>query len=100
LSPPHDALNTHSVRRVREQGEEPIDCAARETLEECGYDAAGRLNEQDSFSVVHNSKLIKMYIVPDVPEDFHFEPQVRPLLCFQGPCVSPGGWAGLTCGVA
>jgi hypothetical protein len=42
------------------QGEAPIDCAARETYEECGYDVHGRLREEDSFSLVSNAKRIKM----------------------------------------
>lgn len=54
-----------------------MDCAVRETLEECGYDATGRLREEDSFTIVQNAKRITLYVVKDVPEDFPFQPRVR-----------------------
>lgn len=54
-----------------------MDCAVRETLEECGYDATGRLREKDSFTIVQNAKRITLYIVKNVPEDFEFKPRVR-----------------------
>jgi len=59
------------------QGETPIECAARETLEECGYDPSSKIREDDSFFVVQNSKHMKVYVVRGVPEDFPFRPQVR-----------------------
>ncbi len=59
-----------------------MDCAIRETLEECGFDATGRVREEDSFTIVQNAKKITLYVVKDVPEDFNFQPQVSlfPLL--------------------
>lgn len=59
------------------QGEQPIECAARETFEETGFDPVGRINEDASFFVVQNSKRMKVYVIRDVPEDFVFQPQVR-----------------------
>ncbi len=59
------------------EGETAADCAAREVLEETGYDVAGRLREEDAFTMVQNAKRIHMYIVRDVPEDFPFQAQVR-----------------------
>mmetsp|Transcript_24101 Transcript_24101/g.38966 ORF Transcript_24101/g.38966 Transcript_24101/m.38966 type:complete len:240 (-) Transcript_24101:104-823(-) len=60
------------------QAEDECVCAAREVYEEIGYDCAPLMNAKDYVKTVSKQgKMIKLFIVPGVPEDFHFEPQVR-----------------------
>lgn len=60
------------------QGEEPYECALRETLEETGYDATLRSNRNNFLVHVENeNKTVRMYIVLAVPEDFPFAPLTR-----------------------
>jgi len=59
------------------QDESHIDCAVRETYEETGFDASNHVRNGSEISIVDNSKLMKLFIATNVPEDTYFEPQCR-----------------------
>lgn len=59
------------------QDEEDVECAAREALEECGYDASAQINPEAYIEMYLDEQRARMYIISDVPEDFHFAPQTR-----------------------
>ncbi|KAG8957088.1 mRNA-decapping enzyme subunit 2 [Tulasnella sp. 419] len=58
---------------------EPLhECAAREVLEETGFDCKGRLLE-DQYITIHSkdSHTVTLFVVPNVPEDFAFNTRTR-----------------------
>lgn len=60
------------------QGEEPYECALRETQEETGFDATLLSNRNNFLMHVENDqKTVRMYIALGVPEDFPFAPTTR-----------------------
>lgn len=59
------------------ENEEPIDCAIRESFEECGYDAKNQCRKEDELVVMEESKAIKLFIATNVPESTVFIPQTR-----------------------
>jgi mRNA-decapping enzyme subunit 2 len=59
------------------ENEEPLDCAVREAMEECGYDASQQCREEDQLVVMEESKTIKLFIATNVPESTIFTPQTR-----------------------
>ncbi|CAH0478449.1 unnamed protein product [Peronospora belbahrii] len=59
------------------EGESDLDCARREVAEECGYDVGNHLEPKQHLEFVANDQRMRMYICPDVPEDYAFAPQTR-----------------------
>ncbi|CAG8615305.1 22403_t:CDS:2 [Cetraspora pellucida] len=52
-------------------------CAAREVLEETGYDISPLIREQDYIELTIREQRIRLYIVVGVPEDTEFCPKTR-----------------------
>ncbi|CAG8807232.1 9060_t:CDS:2, partial [Racocetra persica] len=52
-------------------------CAAREVLEETGYDITPLIREQDYVELTIREQRIRLYIVVGVPEDTEFCPKTR-----------------------
>ncbi|KAE9334429.1 hypothetical protein PF008_g13974 [Phytophthora fragariae] len=59
------------------EGESDMDCAQREVFEECGYDVGDNLAPKQYLEFVANDQRMRMYMCPDVPEDYAFAPQTR-----------------------
>mmetsp|Transcript_15235 Transcript_15235/g.25302 ORF Transcript_15235/g.25302 Transcript_15235/m.25302 type:complete len:263 (+) Transcript_15235:670-1458(+) len=59
------------------EGENPLDCGIRETLEETGYNAAALCSEDHFLEVHEDSKVTKLFIAIGVPNDTTFETQTR-----------------------
>ncbi|PCH33658.1 DCP2-domain-containing protein [Wolfiporia cocos MD-104 SS10] len=62
--------------KINEQEPRPR-CAAREVLEETGYDLEGQINPDDVIELSIKEQSISLYIVPGVPEDFPFKTRTR-----------------------
>ncbi|KAJ8608084.1 hypothetical protein CTAYLR_009617 [Chrysophaeum taylorii] len=58
------------------QSETKVSCAARECLEETGFDV-GELDEQQAIEIINNNQRATMYVVAGVPLDYPFSPRVR-----------------------
>ena len=54
-----------------------MDAAVREVYEETGFDSRGIIKEKWYLEAQVNGSEAKMYIIPGVPEDTHFEPKTR-----------------------
>ncbi|KIP11937.1 hypothetical protein PHLGIDRAFT_62774 [Phlebiopsis gigantea 11061_1 CR5-6] len=52
-------------------------CAAREVLEETGYDLSDQIKPDDVVELSIRDQSLSLYIVPNVPEDFQFETRTR-----------------------
>lgn len=63
-------------RGKRNEGEQAMECAIRETYEETGFDATG-LVRADSFLSHGADQKSRIYIAVGVPEDAAFSPQTR-----------------------
>ncbi|VDK63416.1 unnamed protein product, partial [Anisakis simplex] len=59
------------------ESEEPTDCAAREVLEEVGFDISEKIRDNRLIQKFINETLTRLYIVTDVPVDFQFAPKTR-----------------------
>ncbi|XP_054287061.1 m7GpppN-mRNA hydrolase-like isoform X1 [Macrosteles quadrilineatus] len=59
------------------QDEEPHKCAAREVLEETGFDISNLLNQNEYIEATIHEQLVRLYIIPGVPLDTKFEPKTR-----------------------
>ncbi|XP_075035847.1 m7GpppN-mRNA hydrolase isoform X2 [Mixophyes fleayi] len=57
--------------------EAPHDCAAREVLEETGFDIKDRMCNNDYIELKINDQLARLYIIPGVPKDTKFNPKTR-----------------------
>uniref|UniRef100_H2ZTC9 m7GpppN-mRNA hydrolase n=1 Tax=Latimeria chalumnae TaxID=7897 RepID=H2ZTC9_LATCH len=57
--------------------EAPHDCAAREVLEETGFDIKDRIYKDDYIELRINDQLARLYIIPGVPKDTKFNPKTR-----------------------
>ena len=60
-----------------EEGENDIDAAVREMFEETGYDSRGIICEDWFLEAQVNGSEAKMYVIPGVPDNTHFEPKTR-----------------------
>ncbi|XP_074649971.1 uncharacterized protein LOC141905107 isoform X2 [Tubulanus polymorphus] len=59
------------------EDEAEADCAVREVYEETGFSIRDLINEKDFIEHRMNEQLIRLYLVPGVPEDTKFEPRTR-----------------------
>ncbi|RLN44365.1 hypothetical protein BBJ28_00012631 [Nothophytophthora sp. Chile5] len=59
------------------EGETDMECARREIFEECGYDVGDALEPKQYLEFVQNEQRMRMYLCPNVPEDYAFAPQTR-----------------------
>lgn len=64
------------------QDEDDLDCAVREVNEETGFDAkvAGLIPKDrrlKSFEMTMKDQNVKLFVIPNVPMDFPFEPKTR-----------------------
>ncbi|XP_073480724.1 m7GpppN-mRNA hydrolase isoform X1 [Aquarana catesbeiana] len=57
--------------------EAPHDCAAREVLEETGFDIKDRMCNTDYIELKINDQLARLYIIPGVSKDTKFNPKTR-----------------------
>lgn len=57
--------------------EPPHECAAREVLEETGYNLAGKINLEHVIEMSIKEQLISLFIVPGIPDDFPFKTRTR-----------------------
>ncbi|XP_056393435.1 m7GpppN-mRNA hydrolase isoform X2 [Hyla sarda] len=57
--------------------EAPHDCAAREVLEETGFDIKDRMCNNDYIELRINDQLARLYIIPGVSKDTKFNPKTR-----------------------
>jgi hypothetical protein len=48
-----------------------------QVLEETGYNLAGQLNPAHVLKMTIREQSISLYIVPNVPEDYHFQTRTR-----------------------
>lgn len=59
------------------EGEEPTVCAAREVEEEVGYDISEKISEKLFIQKFVNETLVRLYLITDVPVDYHYAPKTR-----------------------
>ncbi|KAL7304317.1 hypothetical protein TKK_0003117 [Trichogramma kaykai] len=59
------------------EDETTSDCAAREVLEETGFDISPLLQKHVYIESIINEQVIRLYVIPGVPEDTKFEPRTR-----------------------
>ncbi|KIY72826.1 DCP2-domain-containing protein [Cylindrobasidium torrendii FP15055 ss-10] len=62
--------------KINEQ-EAPAACAAREVLEETGFNLNGRINPDHVIEMTIKEQRIFLYIVPNIPEDYQFKTKTR-----------------------
>jgi 8-oxo-dGTP pyrophosphatase MutT (NUDIX family) len=60
-----------------DQGEDLMDCATREVLEETGFDATGHIQPEDYIEHQVKGQTMRLYIARDVPADYMFETKTR-----------------------
>ncbi|XP_050664801.1 m7GpppN-mRNA hydrolase [Leptidea sinapis] len=59
------------------EDEEPWKCAAREVLEETGFDISSLINKHDYIEAVIHEQIVRLYIIGYVPRDTKFQPRTR-----------------------
>lgn len=59
------------------ENEENIDCAIREVYEETGFDISPYIDREELHMIESDDGNIKLFIVPNIPEDSHFEAKTR-----------------------
>lgn len=59
------------------EDEEPWKCAAREVLEETGFDITNLINKQEYIEVTIHDQIARLYIICNIPRDTKFQPQTR-----------------------
>jgi 8-oxo-dGTP pyrophosphatase MutT (NUDIX family) len=67
-----------SFPRGKINADEPdFECAAREALEETGYDVSDRIIKEAVIRVTVKEQISTMFVIPNVPEDTAFAPRTR-----------------------
>jgi len=59
------------------QNESETDCAIREVYEEIGFNLTGLINEPDYIEQKVRDQVIKLFIIPFIPEDTEFHPRTK-----------------------
>ncbi|KAL4709473.1 hypothetical protein ACJJTC_012810 [Scirpophaga incertulas] len=59
------------------EGEEPWKCAAREVLEETGFDISKLINKNDYIEAMIHDQIARLYIIGYIPRDTKFQPRTR-----------------------
>ncbi|CAH2049586.1 unnamed protein product, partial [Iphiclides podalirius] len=59
------------------EDEEPWKCAAREVLEETGFDISKLINKNDYIEAMIHDQIVRLYIIGDIPLDTKFQPRTR-----------------------
>ncbi|XP_046966461.1 m7GpppN-mRNA hydrolase [Vanessa cardui] len=59
------------------EDEEPWKCAAREVLEETGFDISNLINKQDYIEAMIHDQIVRLYIIANIPRDTKFQPRTR-----------------------
>jgi len=55
----------------------PADCAAREVLEEVGFDIGPCLQEGEFLQIDEGKQPVRLYLIPNISEETSFAPQTR-----------------------
>ncbi|KAJ8718301.1 hypothetical protein PYW08_002538 [Mythimna loreyi] len=59
------------------EDEEPWKCAAREVLEETGFDISKLINKNDFIEATIHEQIVRLYIIGNIPRDTKFQPRTR-----------------------
>ncbi|XP_063627350.1 m7GpppN-mRNA hydrolase [Cydia splendana] len=59
------------------EGEEPWKCAAREVLEETGFDISKHISKNDYIEAIIHDQIVRLYIIGYIPRDTKFQPRTR-----------------------
>ncbi|XP_045538785.1 m7GpppN-mRNA hydrolase [Papilio machaon] len=59
------------------EDEEPWKCAAREVLEETGFDISKLINKNDYIEAIIHDQIVRLYIIGYIPRDTKFQPRTR-----------------------
>ncbi|CAH0725097.1 unnamed protein product, partial [Brenthis ino] len=59
------------------EDEEPWKCAAREVLEETGFDISHLINKQDYIEAMIHDQIVRLYIIGYISRDTKFQPRTR-----------------------
>nr|XP_021193943.2 m7GpppN-mRNA hydrolase [Helicoverpa armigera] len=59
------------------EDEEPWKCAAREVLEETGFDISKLINKHDYIEAIIHEQIVRLYIIGYIPRDTKFQPRTR-----------------------
>lgn len=57
--------------------EEPHVCAAREVMEETGFDISQLINKEEFLEHTISDQVVRLYIIAGVPKDYKFKPKTR-----------------------
>ncbi|XP_026749933.2 m7GpppN-mRNA hydrolase [Galleria mellonella] len=59
------------------EDEEPWKCAAREVLEETGFDISKLISKNDYIEATIHDQIVRLYIIGYIPRDTKFQPRTR-----------------------
>ncbi|KAL0870328.1 hypothetical protein ABMA27_005345 [Loxostege sticticalis] len=59
------------------EDEEPWKCAAREVLEETGFDISKLINKNEYIEAIIHDQIVRLYIIGYIPRDTKFQPRTR-----------------------
>ncbi|KAI8433975.1 hypothetical protein MSG28_012126 [Choristoneura fumiferana] len=59
------------------EDEEPWKCAAREVLEETGFDISKLINKNDYIEAIIHDQIVRLYLIPYISRDTKFQPRTR-----------------------
>ncbi|KAJ8737579.1 hypothetical protein PYW08_000174 [Mythimna loreyi] len=59
------------------EDEEPWKCAAREVLEETGFDISKLINRNDYIEAIIHDQIVRLYIIGFIPRNTKFQPRTR-----------------------
>ena len=64
-------------RGKKTPGESDIACAIREVMEETSFDITSYVDETDFITINLTKRVLKLYIIWNVPESYNFQPKTR-----------------------